>query len=181
MFDKILVAIDTSALTKNVFDKALFLAKASQAKLLLLHILSGQEQGKPNIPILPRQDYYPYPVMSKKTLEFNQQQWEALEKQGLELLQSCTDEATLAGVSAEFIQPSGNPGQTICDVASTWGADLIVVGRQGLSGLSELALGSVSNYVLHNASCSVLTVQHILITNTESAQDESSRASASDC
>jgi len=180
MFHKILVAIDTSAFAKDVFDKALFLAKASKASLMLLHVLSGQEQGRLNIPILPRQDYYPYPVMSKKTLEFNQQQWEALEKQGLELLQSCTDEATLAGVSTELIQSPGNPGQTICNLASTWGADLIVVGRQGLSGWSELALGSVSNYVLHNAPCSVLTMQHISKINTESAQNESSRVSASD-
>lgn len=65
MFHKILVAIDTSALTKDVFDKALFLAKASEASLMLLHVLSGEEQGRPNIPVLPRQDYYPYPVMSK--------------------------------------------------------------------------------------------------------------------
>ncbi|MDZ7955955.1 universal stress protein [Nostoc sp. DedQUE09] len=180
MFHKILVAIDTSASAKDVFDKALFLAKASKGSLMLLHVLSGEEQNKVNIPILPRQDYYPYPVMSKKTLEFNQQQWEVLEKQGLELLQSCTNEATLTGVSTEFIQSPGNPGQTICKLASTWGADLIVVGRQGLSGWSELALGSVSNYVLHNAHCSVLTMQHISKMNTESAQDESSRVSASD-
>jgi nucleotide-binding universal stress UspA family protein len=180
MYHKILVAMDTSALSKYVFNEALFLAKASKASLLLLHVLSGEEQGRQNIPILPRQDFYPYPVMSKKTLEFNQEQWEALEKQGLELLQSCTDEATLAGVSTEFIQPSGNPGQIICDVARTWGADLIVVGRQGLSGLSELVLGSVSNYVVHNASCSVLTMQHVLKTNTESAQDESNGLSALD-
>ena len=180
MFHKFLVAIDTSALGKEVFDEALFLAKASKGSLMLLHVLSGEEQSRQNIPILPRQDYYPYPVMSKKTLEFNQEQWEALEKQGLDLLQSCTDEATLEGVSTEFIQPSGNPGRTICNIARTWGADLIVVGRQGVSGLSELAVGSVSNYVLHNAPCSVLTVQHVLKTNTEFDQDESSGASALD-
>ena len=180
MFQKILVAIDTSALAKHVFDEALFLAKTNTVSLMLLHALSGEEQGNPNMPILFRQDYYPYPMMSKKTQEFNQEQWEDLEKQGLELLQSYAEEATAAGVSTEFIQSPGNPGQTICKLASTWGADLIVVGRQGLSGLSELALGSVSNYVLHNAPCSVLTMQHISKMNTESAQDESSRVSASD-
>lgn len=179
MFHKILVAIDTSLLAKYIFDEALFLAKASKATLMLLHVLSGEEQGRQNIPILPRQDYYPYPMMSKKTQQFNQEQWAALEKEGIELLQSRTEEATLAGVSTEFIQPSGNPGRTICSVARNWGADLIVVGRQGLSGLSEIALGSVSNYVLYNAPCSVLIVQHVL-ENTEADQDESSEVGASD-
>lgn len=180
MFHKILVAIDTSALAKEVFDQALFLATASKASLMLLHVMSGEEEGRQNIPILPRQDYYPYPVMSKKTLEFNHQQWEALEKQGLELLQSFTDEAKNADISTQFIQPSGNPGEIICNVARNWGADLIVIGRQGISGLSELAVGSVSNYVLYHASCPVLTVQHVLKTTTESAQDESSGVSGLD-
>ncbi len=43
------------------------------------------------------------------------------------------------------------------------GADLIVVGRRGRSGLSELILGSASNYVLHHAPCSVLTLQGKII------------------
>lgn len=78
----------------------------------------------------------------------------------MELLRSRTRKAMAAGVSTEFTQLAGSPGKTICDLASDWGADLIVMGRRGRSGLSELILGSVSNYVLHHARCSVLTVQH---------------------
>lgn len=47
----------------------------------------------------------------------------------------------------------------ICDVARSWKADLIVLGRRGYSGVKELFLGSVSNYVLHHTPCSILTVQ----------------------
>ncbi|MEO0350033.1 MAG: universal stress protein, partial [Cyanobacteria bacterium P01_A01_bin.15] len=43
-----------------------------------------------------------------------------------------------------------------------WNADLIMMGRRGRSGFSELLLGSVSNYVMHHAPCSVLTVQGVL-------------------
>jgi nucleotide-binding universal stress UspA family protein len=53
----------------------------------------------------------------------------------------------------------GDPGQTICKVAETWGADLILMGRNRKSGISEMFLGSTSNYVLHHAPCSVLAVQ----------------------
>ncbi|MCZ8054719.1 MAG: universal stress protein, partial [Microcystis sp. LE19-12.2C] len=50
--------------------------------------------------------------------------------------------------------------KTICKVAREENIDLIVIGRRGRSGLGELFLGSVSNYVLHHAPCSVLIVQH---------------------
>ncbi|MFM7578374.1 MAG: universal stress protein, partial [Microcystaceae cyanobacterium] len=36
--------------------------------------------------------------------------------------------------------------------------DVIVVGHRGRWGLSEILLGSVSNYVFHHAHCPVLVV-----------------------
>ncbi|MGF1516635.1 MAG: universal stress protein, partial [Nodosilinea sp.] len=51
-----------------------------------------------------------------------------------------------------------SPGRVICTLAKTWAADLIVVGSHRRKGLSELFLGSVSNYVMHHAPCSVLVV-----------------------
>ncbi|WP_250125913.1 universal stress protein [Chroococcidiopsis sp. CCMEE 29] len=158
MFHKLLVAIDTSAIGKYVFDEALSLAKAINASMLLLHILSAEEVGSPSMPILPSLEYYP--TVTEKNLELYREQKQAFERQGLELLRSRTRKAMAAGVSTEFTQLAGSPGKTICDLASDWGADLIVMGRRGRSGLSELILGSVSNYVLHHARCSVLTVQH---------------------
>jgi nucleotide-binding universal stress UspA family protein len=74
-------------------------------------------------------------------------------------LQSLAREATNAGVRAEFQQISGSPSRTICRLASDWQANLIVIGHRGRSGLSEILLGSVSNYVLHHAPCSVMLVR----------------------
>jgi glycosyltransferase involved in cell wall biosynthesis len=42
-----------------------------------------------------------------------------------------------------------------------WDADLVVMGRRGLSGIKEMFLGSVSNYIIHHVPCSVLIVQGI--------------------
>ncbi|MEL7419064.1 MAG: universal stress protein, partial [Cyanobacteria bacterium J06555_3] len=43
MFSKILVAIDHSASSKRAFEKALSIAKADGANLILLHVLSMDE------------------------------------------------------------------------------------------------------------------------------------------
>lgn len=158
MFHKILVAMDTSAIGKSVFDEALALAKATGCNLMLLHVLSLEEKGSPNMLVFPTLGYYP--GLSSRTLEIYHEQWQKLEEYGLELLRSRTDEATAAGVKAQFTQNTGSPGKTICEIARNWGADLIIMGRRGHSGLTELIMGSVSNYVLHHAPCSVLTVQN---------------------
>ena len=52
MFHKILVAIDTSEIGKQVFDTAMTLAKATGASLMLLHVLSSEEEGSPYLPII---------------------------------------------------------------------------------------------------------------------------------
>ncbi len=177
MFDKVLVAMDSSAIGKYVFNAALSLAKANNASLMLLHVLSTEEEGSPYTPRLPSLDYYPV-LGSYKVQEIYREQWEAFENQGLELLRSHTSEATALGVRTEFTQSSGSPGRTICTFARSWGADLIVIGRRGRSGLTELILGSVSNYVLHHAPCSVLTVQYPLKSSPQSAIDQSSEVGA---
>lgn len=165
MFRKILVAMDTSAIAKSVFDEALILAKATMSSLMLLHVMSFEEKGNPTLGY--------YPGLSSKTLEFYQEQWKLLENYGLDLLRKHADEATATGVSTEFTHNFGSPGKTICNLAHNWGADLIVVGRRGHTGLSELLLGSVSSYVLHHAPCSVLTVQY---TERTSSQSETNRS-----
>jgi nucleotide-binding universal stress UspA family protein len=172
MFHKILVAMDFSGIGKYVFDEALSLAKALKANLMLVHVLSAEEEGCPSMV----SSFGYYPMVSEVTQEFYREQWEAFEKQGLQMLRARTNEATATGVNTEFTQTSGSPGRTICHLAQTWGADAIVIGRRGRSGLSELLLGSVSNYVLHHASCSVLVVQGMMPTTATTAQGKAYRA-----
>jgi nucleotide-binding universal stress UspA family protein len=53
----------------------------------------------------------------------------------------------------------GSPGDVIVDAAKTAGADLVVVGARGLGAFGRVLLGSVSERVVHNASCPVLIVK----------------------
>ena len=52
-----------------------------------------------------------------------------------------------------------NPSSFIPEVARSWGADLIIVGSHGRGFWGRVALGSVSDAVVHSAPCSVLVVR----------------------
>jgi nucleotide-binding universal stress UspA family protein len=157
MFTKILVAIDMSKLGQEIFAKALSLAHLYGATLQLLHVLSSEEENSP-LPI-PDNLTELYPAQGNDlTLESWRQEWHEFEAEGIEVLRSHVQQAKELGLSADYQQISGHPGKTICKVAQDWSADLIVIGHRGRSGLSEILLGSVSNYVLHHAPCSVLTI-----------------------
>lgn len=60
------------------------------------------------------------------------------------------------GVQATAEVGEGPTAQTVISAAKDFGAELIVVGSRGESGLPRLLLGSVARSVLFNAPCSVL-------------------------
>ena len=153
-YKQILVAVDQSEPSQKAFEQALAIAKAFQAKLHLIHILAPLQEEFQDLSSLALDGGY-YPSMTNESFE---QRWEILEKEGLELLRSLTETATDHGVATEFTQVMGQAEQKICAFAQSINADLIVIGSHGRSGLSELFLGSVSNYVSHHVSCAVLIV-----------------------
>ncbi|MBC1242095.1 universal stress protein [Nostoc sp. 2RC] len=176
MFKKILVALDRSDVGQKVFDQAFNLAKLTQASLMLLHVLSPEEDGSPYVPVVSNFDYYP--GLNTQSFELYQKQWETFKTQGIQMLQSFCAQANTAGITTEFTQNVGNPGRVICDLARSYDADLIVMGRRGRSGLTELFLGSVSNYVLHHASCSVHIVHLSITTKKDELVKETTSASS---
>jgi nucleotide-binding universal stress UspA family protein len=158
MLNRILVAIDSSSSSQQVFDEAVSLAKATDANLMLLHVLS------------PLDEQYVDPLFLQPTILYPQLQgnnskyandWEKLKQDRFNWLRYLCQQATELGVKAEFSLNIGEASRMICDIARNWQADVIVIGRRGRRGISELLMGSVSNYVLHHAHCSVLTIQGI--------------------
>ena len=63
------------------------------------------------------------------------------------------------GLEVEADVAIGTPADTIVAVAKSSGADLIVMASQGLTGLAHLLLGSVSERVVRQAPCPVLTLK----------------------
>lgn len=157
MFHKILVALDDTEMSRHVFDEALNLAKATQAHLCLLNIINPWNENYRDVPFGIGLEGY-YPVLYEEAMKRHMEQVSEVEAKNLEQLNQMASQATEAGVTVEINQKRGDPSQTICTIATEWQADLIIMGRRGYTGLNELLLGSVSNYVLHRAPCSVLTV-----------------------
>ena len=64
-----------------------------------------------------------------------------------------------AGFAVEKHVREGDPAHVIIDVAGEQGADLIVVGARGSTGLRRFMLGSVASKLAHHAPSSVLIVR----------------------
>ena len=62
------------------------------------------------------------------------------------------------GLEVETAVRDGEPGTAVVDEAKEWGADLVVVGSRGHTGLRRLLEGSVSHYVVDHAHCPVEVV-----------------------
>jgi nucleotide-binding universal stress UspA family protein len=76
-----------------------------------------------------------------------------------EIATRAADALKNVGVSTETVVREGDPRSAIVDEADEWGADLIVVGSHGRTGLKRWLLGSVAQAVVGHASCSVEVVR----------------------
>lgn len=66
--------------------------------------------------------------------------------------------AKAAGVDIHIAIETGSAGETIMAAAERFKSDTIVVGRSNKSSMDRAVLGSVSNYVLNHARCTVIVV-----------------------
>jgi nucleotide-binding universal stress UspA family protein len=62
-----------------------------------------------------------------------------------------------AGIEVLVIE--GEPGPALCELAQEVHAEAIVVGSRGRGGIKRAFLGSVSDYVVRNAPCSVVVTR----------------------
>ena len=153
MYSKVLVALDETQLSVRAFKQSLSIAKAFDAELMLLNVVSPLEARYQNTVSLIGSGYG-----GNGTNETAEAEWQELVTNRLDYLQSLVNEAEDVGVQTDLIQEIGQPAQQICESAKEWQADLIVIGSHGRKGLNELIVGSVSNYVSHHVPCAVLLV-----------------------
>lgn len=137
----IVVGVDFSDGSGEALEEAAALAARTQAKLHLVHALDLR------IPLVTPYEVTVPDAWFDSALEGARRR---LEKLALELPQ---------GVEATHEVRSEPPHEAVCGAAEAHGADLIVTGSRGLTGLKHVVLGSVAERTLRHAPCSVLTVR----------------------
>ena len=157
MVQKILIATGDSLESVEVFKSGLILAEKYGAQISILHVLNLFQNGFEAVgsPFMGGT----YPMMNDLAIQQYQKELQDREQQGMERLESYAKQAIARNIKAEIFQNLGDAGRTICETAKNYSADVIVMGRNQKSMLSEIFLGSTSNYVLHHAHCSVFVIQ----------------------
>lgn len=138
-YSTVLLAIDGSKESLAATAHATSLAKALGAKLLAVYVVDTHTTQSLGV-------HY-----AEGVKEFRDE--------GTKIVEDAREVAKAAGVQAEVHLIDGNPGRAIVQTAEEQGADLIVMGATGKSGLREMLLGSVSSYVADNAKCPVMVVR----------------------
>jgi nucleotide-binding universal stress UspA family protein len=159
IFKTILVAVDYLDLTSKIIKQACELAQKHHSKLVIFHCVDKNLPGVKDLATMG--NIYTFGgVYSSDMLALEEELTKETTEELTKWLNSFSKQANNLGIESECDYIIGDPGKQICQKALESKADLIIVGRRGRSGLSEILLGSVSNYVVHHAACSVLVVQH---------------------
>ena len=85
---------------------------------------------------------------------------DAAEKAAESLIKTIGDDLARTGFPTRTEVFPGAPRRAVIEYAKKWGADFIVVGSHGDTGLARFLLGSVAQAVVRHASCSVEIVRH---------------------
>jgi nucleotide-binding universal stress UspA family protein len=148
LIKKVLVAVDGSKNSLRALSFAMDLAKKYASPVLIVNVLQ--------LPVV-----YTSPddqlVYSTSRAAFIKD----LRRIHEETLAKALDEANRLkpGLKVATKLKEGEPAAQIVDAANKGGFDVIVVGHRGLSLLSEVLLGGVSERVAHLAKCAVVIIK----------------------
>jgi len=141
---RILHPSDFSPASRGAFTRAVDLAKANKAELLVAHVLT------PTVPVVG--DGYVSPRIYEDLAA-------SARDHGRKSLAALVAKAVKKGVRARSLLLEGVPHEQIARTARRQRTDLVVMGTQGRTGLAKLFLGSVAGRVVAMAPCPVMTVR----------------------
>ena len=141
---KILIPVVKSEYNDKIISYAIILAKGSGASITAIHVLDKSAIGGVGDVFGRRVDEYEN-EMRKRSQELLTEVQQVIEKQGIK-------------TSIEII---GNKSvaQGIIDYARETGADVIVIGTKGLTGVGKFIMGGVASAVIDHAHCPVVAIR----------------------
>lgn len=138
-FKRILIALDETPLSAHAVDVATSLAESVQGDIGLVHVIDmslvAGAEGFPAAEVL-----------------------NDLRQAGRNLFERAAARLPSMKNAWQFLK-EGSPADHIVKAAQEWGADLIVIGSHGRSGVPRIFLGSVAEKVIRFAPCPVLVVK----------------------
>ena len=140
-YSKILVPVDGSNEARLAFEKAIEVAKRNHAQVIITHIIDTRVLQTP----------------TGFEGSFN----EEIQRQTENLFQEYRQYAQEHDFNdIDFVLEYGSPKVYISkNIPKDYQIDLIMMGATGLNAVERLFIGSVSEYVIRNASCDVLVVR----------------------
>jgi nucleotide-binding universal stress UspA family protein len=141
---RVLHPTDFSRASTPAFNRAVEMAKANRAELLVVHVMG------PVVPIMG--DGYVSPRVYE---DLEAAARSAAQKQ----LRKLIEKAQQAGARVKGLLLEGLAHERIAQAARARKADLVVIGTHGRTGFAKLFLGSVASRVLAVSPCPVLTVR----------------------
>jgi universal stress protein A len=147
-FSKILVATDFSDDSTYAMSYAIELAQRFSAEIVAMHV------DQPLAPVMVSELNPGLDVGAMNRIA-EEQRLLALRE-----LDKVSDRLRERGLKSRGLLRVGAPFLEIVTTAQNEGADLIVLGTHGRSGLAHVLMGSVAERVVRKAHCPVLTVRH---------------------
>jgi len=138
MFSSLLVAVDGSESAKKAFEKSIYLAQKCSSKIDLVHVVQCELGGD-----------------SANTFEIIDE----LKNNATKMLEEYKNQAAKNNISIQIMVTQGDPAKVIIELAKAKSYDLIIMGTRGRTAFQELLIGSVSQKVMHHASCPVMVVR----------------------
>jgi len=172
MFSNILLATDGSSHAEHALKAAIDLATKYAAELTIVHVLTHDHPSEEMQRMIEIEhlDVNPAPNVDAEEVVSDTRP-RGMSRRGdrearivsiigdqiLKAARLQAEEAGVTGVSTEL--HDGDYANEILKTAQNKNADVIVMGRRGLSTLQGFMTGSVSHKVSQRANCSVLTVK----------------------
>jgi nucleotide-binding universal stress UspA family protein len=138
--EKILVAVDGSSFSELAVDQAISLGGICNSEIFLISVV----------------DLYPEQMAVAPALV------EKMSEEVRQYLDKAKQKVDKTGISCEtIVRMGGKPHEFIIQEAKEKGADLIVMGTLGKSGIKRVLMGSVAQNVIGQAPCPVLVVPNV--------------------